>query len=396
MQKYNYKALSPSGKVIKGKLIANNPDELKTQVSKNGLFLVSFAEDAKGEKISKRLDFKNLITLCNQLGSMLKAGLSIANALEMLYSRVDNPSAKKALGQMYETVQKGNSLSDAIREMGNTFPPIMLSMVRAGELSGELDMTMKKLGNHFESEQKLNNQVKSAMSYPLVLLVLSIAVVIVMVVFVLPTMAANFGDLPPLTLMLLKLADWFKSATNVILLGSFILIMLIIIPILKNVPSIKYNLDRLKLKIPKLGKLIRMVYTARFSRGLATLYDNGIELITSMEMCKDLVNNTYIADRMSEAIERIKKGETISSAMGSINVFDPLLISMIFVGEESGVLGEVLNQTADYFDEESNFSIKKIVGLINPVMIVFMALVVGVIMMAIMGPIVNMYNMDLG
>jgi type IV pilus assembly protein PilC len=393
MQKYSYRAMNPQGKIIKGKLIASSPEELKSQITKNGLYCVSFNVDEGEGKAKKRMDPRSLLTLCNQLGSMLKAGLSIANALEMLYSRIDSPAAKKALGIMYESVQKGNSLSDAIVEMGNTFPPIMANMIKAGELSGELDKTLKNLGTHFENENKLNNQIKSAMRYPIMLLSICAVVAIGMVVFILPKMTASMGDnIPKATAILLKASDFFKKPSNLIILGAVVAFFIVIFPIIKKIPSVRYSIDKMKLTLPKFGPLIKQIYTSRFAGNLATLYDNGIELIEAMNMCSRLMNNAYVTNLMNDAIEKVKKGESISSAMSAINVFDPLLISMIYVGEESGVLGEVLGQTATYFDEESSFAIKKLVGLINPIMMIVMALVVGYIMMAVMSPIFSMYK----
>jgi type IV pilus assembly protein PilC len=266
-------------------------------------------------------------------------------------------------------------------------------MVKAGELSGELDKTLKNLGEHFESENKLNNQIKSAMRYPIMLLGICAVVAIGMVVFILPKMTASMGDnIPAATKMLLKASDFLKKPQNLVVIGGVIGFIIVFLPIFKKIPSVKFKMDKLKLTLPKFGPLIKQIYTSRFAGNLATLYDNGIELIEAMNMCTKLINNVYVAGLMSEAIEKIKKGDTISSAMGAINIFDPLLISMIFVGEESGVLGEVLGQTADYFEEESGFAIKKLVGLINPIMMIFMALVVGYIMMAVMSPIFSMYK----
>lgn len=395
MQKYVYKAMKPDGKSVRGKLIANSPDELKSMVSKNGLYLVSFEVDKTSEKAKKRMDYKTLITMCNQLSSMLKAGLSIANSLEMLYTRTEEKSAKKALGTMYESVQKGNALSDTVIEMGSTFPSIMASMIKAGELSGELDKTMANLAEHFESDQKLNNQIKSATSYPIMILGICLVVVVLMVGFVLPKMAGSLGEnMPALTKFLLQAGDWVKQPKSLMLIGAIVVVLIVAIPLLKANPKVRFGWDKLKLNLPKFGKLVKMIYTSRFARGLATLYDNGIELITAMEMSKQLVGNVYVESLMDSAIEKIKKGEPISVAMASINCFDVLLTQMIYVGEESGVLGEVLGQTSDYFDEESQFAIKKIVGMINPIMMIFMAGIVGVVMMAVMMPIFSMYSMD--
>ena len=366
MEKYVYKAMDTNGKTVKGKLIANGPDDLKAQIARNGLYMTSFYVEKDSTAGGKRMDLKSLITLCNQLASMLKAGLSIATALEMLYNRIDASGAKKALAAMYESVQKGNSLSDAIREMGDVFPPIMYNMVKSGEMSGELDKTMKKLAEHFESDSKLQKQIKSAQS---------------------------MGDkMTPAALKLLAVGNWIGANWYLVLLiaGS----LFVVIKLLLKNKKFRAFVDRLKLRLPKLGGLIKMVYTARFARNLAILYDNGIELIEAMQMCTQLVGNSEVSEKMQGAIEKIRKGDSISNAMGQINCFDPLLISMIFVGEESGVLGEILNQTADYFDEESSYAISKIIGIINPAMLFLLVGSVGSILAICMSPIFSMYNVS--
>ena len=394
MEKYVYKAMDTNGKTVKGKLIANSPEELKALISKNGLYCTSYYVEKDASKSGKRMDLKSLIALCNQLGSMLKAGLSIATALEMLYNRIESKNAKKALEVMYESVQKGNSLSDAIKEMGDVFPVIMYNMVKSGEMSGELDKTMQKLAEHFESDNKLQKQIKSAMSYPMMILGVGIVAIIVMLTFVLPSFAQSMGDkMTPAALKLLAVGNWIGANWYIVLLIGGTLFIVIRL-LLKNA-RVKMLFDRIKLRLPKIGKLIKMVYTARFARNLATLYDNGIELIEAMQMCTQLVGNTEVSSKMEIAIERIRKGESISTAMGQINCFDPLLISMIFVGEESGVLGEILNQTADYFDEESGYAISKIIGIINPAMLFLLVGTVGSILAICMSPMLSMYNVTI-
>lgn len=391
MEKYSYKAINTDGKTIKGKLIASSPDELKAMITKNGLYCVSYNVEIDLKNRAKKMPVKSLITFCNQLASMLKAGLSIVNAVEMLYSRVEDAAVKKALGRMYESVQKGNSLSDAIFEMGETFPIIMYNMIRAGELSGELDHTLRKLAAHFESENRLNNQIKGAMSYPMMLGGVGFAVVILMITYVLPMMAGSMADkMSPSALKLIGMGDWIKANWYIVI--GVIVIVVIVVKTLKRSPEVKFKWDQLKINIPKLGPLIRMVYTSRFARNLATLYDNGIELIEAMTMCTKLIGNVFLEGKLMASVEKVKKGEAISTALGSLNVFDPLLISMIYVGEESGVLGEVLNQTADYFDEQSSYAIKKIVGMINPIMILILAGAIGYVMVLCMGPLLSMYE----
>lgn len=392
MQKYSYQALTPDGKTVRGTMIANNDEELKQLVQKAGNTCIKFTKMANTSGGGRALPIKNVGNFCSQLGAILKAGLPLASALDMLYGKMEKGAMKTSVGKVYEMVQKGNSLSDALAEQGKAYPPLMLNMVKAGEMSGDLDQTLNKLADHFEKEQKTKNTVKAALRYPKMLALITLAVLILMVAVVLPKMTSTMdpNNLPTLTKILLGLSDFIID--NWIFIGVGVAFLVIVIPMIKNIDRVRYKIDKLKTTMPKVGKLMRMIYTARFARSLATLYDGGIQLIDAMQMCTAIVGNVYVSDKMEEAIYRVKKGESISKAMGSINVFDPMLTSMIFVGEESGVLGEVLLRVADYFDEESDNATKALTGLLEPIMLIVMAVIIVLIILAILLPMFSSYE----
>ena len=394
MQKYSYQALTPDGKTIRGTMIANNDEELKQLVAKSGNTCVKFTKLSSDVGGGKPLPLKAVGNFCSQLGAILKAGLPLASALDMLYGKLEKGPLKVSLGKVYEMVQKGNSLSDALSAQGRAYPPLMLNMVKAGEMSGELDSTLNKLADHFEKEQKTRNGVKAALRYPKVLAIITLAVVILMVAVVLPKLTSSMeqSQLPTLTKILLGLSNFIVH--NFIFIAIAVVFLIVIIPMIKNIDKVRYKLDKMKVTMPKVGKLMKMIYTARFARSLATLYDGGIQLIDAMQMCTAIVGNVYISDKMEDAIYRIKKGESISKAMGSINVFDPMLTSMIFVGEESGVLGEVLLRVADYFDEESDAATKGLTSLLEPIMLIVMAGIIVLIILAILLPMFSSYNQE--
>ena len=373
-------------------MIANNDEELKQLVAKAGNTVIKFTKIASAEQQGKALSLKLVGNFCSQLGAILKAGLPLASALDMLYGKTETGPLKKSIGKIYEMVQKGNSLSDALAEQGKAYPTLMLNMVKAGEMSGDLDVTLNKLADHFAKEQRTKNAVKAALRYPKMLAIITLGVVILMVAVVLPKMTSTMdpNNLPGLTKALLGLSDFILD--NFIFIAIGVLFLIIVIPMIKNIEKVRYTLDKWKITMPKVGKLMRMVYTARFARSLATLYEGGIQLIDAMQMCTAIVGNVYISDKMEDAIYRVKKGESISKAMGSINVFDPMLTSMIFVGEESGVLGDVLIRVADYFDEESDNATKALTALLEPIMLVVMAGVIVLIILAILLPMFSSYD----
>ena len=392
MQKYSYQALTPDGKTIRGTMIAGSDEELRQLVSKAGNTIVKFTKLASDGDGGKALPLKDVGNFCSQLGAILKAGLPLASALDMLFGKTEEGDLKKSIGKIYEMVQKGNSLSDALAQQGKAYPPLMLNMVKAGEMSGDLDSTLNKLADHFAKEQKTANAISAALRYPKMLAIITLAVVILMVSVVLPKMTSTMPqeNLPGLTKALLGLSDFILDNFIFIIIG--VVFLIIIIPMILSIEKVSYTLDKWKVTMPKIGKLMKMVYTARFARSLATLYEGGIQLIDAMQMCTAIVDNAYVSEQMEDAIYRVKKGESISKAMGSIDVFDPMLTSMIFVGEESGVLGDVLIRVADYFDEESDNATKTLTGLLEPIMLIVMAVVIVLIILAILLPMFSSYD----
>ena len=392
MQKYSYQALTPDGKTIRGTMIANNDEELKQLVAKAGNTCIKFTKLSDDSVGGKALPLKAVANFCSQLGAILRAGLPLASALDMLYGKLEKGALKDSLGKIYEMVQKGNSLSDALAAQGKAYPALMLNMVKAGEMSGDLDNTLNKLADHFEKEQKTRNSVKAALRYPKVLAIITLAVVILMVAVVLPKLTSTMEpeSLPTLTKVLLGLSDFIVH--NFVFIAIAVVFLIIVIPMIKNIEKVRYTLDKWKVTMPKVGKLMKMIYTARFARSLATLYEGGIQLLDAMQMCTAIVDNVYISEKMEDAIYRVKKGESISKAMGAIDVFAPMLTSMIFVGEESGVLGDVLTRVADYFDEESDAATKALTSLLEPVMLIVMAGIIVLIILAILLPMFSSYN----
>ena len=390
MQKYSYVALTPEGKTVRGTMIAQSDEEIKQLVTKNGNYCLSFTRLKDENRGQKALPIKDIINFCSQLGSILKAGVPLATGLDMLYSKTDKANLKKVIGNIYELVQKGNSLSDALTKQGKSFPPMMINMVKAGEMSGDLDNSLNKLAEHFDKDVKLRNQIKSASRYPKMLGIITLAVVILLSVLVLPNMVQGMTDIPAITQLLLNFANFIIKDWPYILIAAVVLYL--VLPMIKEIPKVRYTLDKVKLKIPKIGKLVRMIYTSRFARNLATLYEGGIQLIDAIQMSTQIVGNKYIEECMQDTIVRVKKGEPMSQAIAAANVFDPLLTSMLYVGEESGVLSDVLTRTADYFDEEAGAATKGLTDMLQPVMLIVMALVIGMVLLAVLQPMLSSYN----
>lgn len=396
MQKYTYKAMDSAGKTVKGTIVAADEKVFRDILHEQGLrcFDYHIVNQAKQAR-TKPLKIGDLIAFSNQLSSMLRAGLDLSMSMKMLYERTEKKKKRlrAVLASLFEQLQKGESLASAMSKMDNTFPALYISMVKSGEMNGKIDEALTTLSNYFEKEHKQRNQIKSAMSYPIILLVVCFLVVIIMSVFVMPNMINMLPEgeeLPLPTKILLGIKDFIVNQWYAVALIVFALIT--IIPIIKRIPQVALFNGKMLIKIPKLGALQKMIYTSTFARSLATLYATGIPLLDAIAMGAEIITNKYVEMRIREAVVEIRKGSSIAEAFAHVDAFDPMLMTMTFVGEQSGALDEILMQTARYFEEESENAIKRLIGLISPVMMMVMAVVVGFVLMGVMMPMFSVYD----
>lgn len=396
MQKYTYKAMDSAGKVTKGTLVAADDKSFRDLLHEQGLrcFDYHIVNQAKQAR-TKALKVGDLIAFSRQLSSMLRAGLDLSMSMKMLYERTEKKKKRLrvVLATLFEQLQKGESLASAMSKMDNTFPALYISMVKSGEMNGKIDESLTTLAEYFEKEHKQRNQIKSAMSYPIILLVICFLVVIVMSVFVMPQMTSMMPEgteLPLPTKVLMAIKNFIVSQWYVVALIVFALF--VIIPIIKRIPQVAVFTGKLIIKIPKIGALQKMIYTSTFARSLSTLYATGIPLLDAIAMGAEIISNKYVEMKIREAVVEIRKGSSIAEAFSRVDAFDPMLMTMTFVGEQSGALDEILMQTARYFDEESSNAIKRLIGLISPVMMMIMAVVVGFVLMGVMMPMFTLYE----
>ena len=396
MQKYTYKAYDLSGKFVKGTLVAADDKAFRDALHDQGMRCYEYRIVNQAKQVRyKPLKIADPIAFSRQLSSMLSAGLDLSLSLKMLYERTEKK--KKYLkfieARLFEEIQKGESLAGAMQNLDNTFPSLYISMVKSGELNGKIDEALTTLADYFEKEHKQRNQIKSAMSYPIIVLVICILVVILMSVVVLPRMAAMIPEgtaLPLPTAILLGLKDFVVDQWFVVLIIVFALF--VIIPIIKRIPKVAEITGKAVTRLPVIGRLTKMLYTATFARSLSTLYATGIPLLDAIAMGAEIVNNKYIEVKIREAVIAIRKGSSIAEAFALVDAFDPMLMTMTFGGEQSGTLDDILIQTAQYFEEEAQGALKRLIGMISPFMLMFMALVVGFVLIAVMMPMLTLYQ----
>jgi len=269
---------------------------------------------------------------------------------------------------------------------------LLVNMILAGEAGGTLDSAMNRMADHFDKEMKLSNKVKAALVYPIILSVLAISVVLLLVTFVLPTITNMFPaeQMPATTKILLAFSDFIIHQWYFIIL--FLIIVIIGGRLVFRLPEVRYEVDRILLTMPIIGKLNRTIYSARCARTFASLYLSGVQALDMIDITGKVLGNTFLVRRFDEVISLVSRGEYISKAIANTESFDPMLSSMLFIGEESGSLGDILLKTADYFDGESETALQRMVALIEPLMLVIMGIIIAFIVISIMQPIFTMYN----
>lgn len=385
MAVFRYTATDLNGKTVHGKESAEDKAALVQKLKEKGLFCTSYTEEAEKAKDAKvKFKTKDLAFFSRQISTMLTSGISLVKALSILINQQENKKQKALLMEMYDDVQRGKSFSEALMGQGNAFPNLFVSMVAAGESSGNLDHIMQRLSSHYDKENKTNNKIKSAMSYPIILGVIMLVIVVALFAFVMPAFADMFTDpskIPAFTKFLLSVSDSMIHYPYIYV--GVIIGIVILVRFLKQVPAVRLWWDKTKVKIPKAGKLICTIYTSRFAHTMSNLFSSGMPMVECIQKSEQVLGNNYISNEFVTVIENVKQGESFSTALGRTGIFDPIFVSVILVGEESGTLDEILEKTADYYDDESDTAINKLTSMLQPLMILIMGVLVCAILLAV-------------
>ena len=398
MQEYKTVVKDSTGKTIKNhKVKAEDETGLIKRLKSDGFYLIDFEKvEARkdiigGDKL--KLSLKDIAMFSRQLSAMLASGVTLVKALNILYLQMEKKSVRESIRRLYESVQKGDQLSDALKKQEGVYPEIMISMVEAGEASGRLDAVIAKVADTFEKDVRLRNKIKSSMMYPIILAVLCVAVVLILVMKVLPVFMTMFTadmELPLPTRMLLVFSDVLTGYWYVILIVT-VGAVLAARAYIKTEEG-KRNWHSMLLKTPLIGKTITKISAVRFTRTLGTLLSSGMTLIQSLEIVIKVVGNRIIMDGLEITKEDIRKGMPLSQSLRKAEILPPMVYSMIGIGEESGTIEDMLDKTSEYYDDEVDNAISKLVSLLEPILIVFMAVVVGFIIVSIMLPVFDIYD----
>lgn len=391
MPLYKYTAKDIAGKVKKGALNAASPDALKKALKDMGLYLSSFTEKVDKNR-NKKLKAEEISTFCREISSMLGAGVSLVRAMNIITNRDLSPKLKYAFTEVSTSIKRGIALSDAMELLGRTFPPMLINMVKAGEASGRLDETMLKMADHYEKDHRLTKSVKGALTYPMILGILTVLVAIGLMTFVVPMFADVFEgmELPAITKVVMGISNALTN--NFIQIAIVVAVVCVILYFVFQIEAVKYQKDKLKLKAPVIGKLLKIIYTARFSRTLASLYSSGLSIINALQISKDTIGNRYLTSQFEDVIRSVRAGNPLSSSLMTVDGFDRKLADTIAVGEETGQLDSLLVSIADAYDYDSNMAVKKLMTMIEPIMIVILAFFVVIIMLSVLMPMFSMYS----
>ena len=398
MKKFKYRAMKEDGSKIEGKFEANSKADVMNMITTSGYYPLMVEETIESKEIQiklfERVTTKDLAIFCRQFYTMLNAGVSITNAISILSNELPNKKLRDILAKIEDDIKKGDTLSEAMAKHRKYFPQLLISMIESGEVSGNIDEMMLRMSVHFEKEYKLNNKIKAAMTYPSVLSVVAIGAVMFIMTFVMPTFVEMFEEegiaLPMITKVMLGASKFLSS--NLIFIIIFIAILVVAFNYYKKTPNGNVMLSKIKLKIPVLGTLNKKIIVSRFTRTLSTLLSAGVSLVHALPTVAGVLENKVAEDAILKIRERVVKGEGLSTPIRENEIFPKMLSSMIKIGEESGSLDDILNKTSDFYDDEVEQAIQTATSLIEPLLIVFMGVVIGGIVISIMLPMFDMYT----
>ena len=409
--KYSYLAIDGKGKKYRSEVTAESREDVKRILAERSMTAIEISEvkdigdgqenlpwyqrDISAKDIHEVvLPKKKVLTTCHQMGIMMKSGISLSMAMEVLLDTEADKTMKRILTIVSTELYNGVPLSQSLGSF-KTFPEIVISLVAAGEANGRLDMAFDNAADILHREITLAAKIKSAMMYPAFLVVLTVAMIIVMSMFVLPSFGSVFqafgSDLPALSKAVMNFSDF--------MLDYWWLMLIIIVGIVVGFRFLlKYNesfamwLAEFLLKMPIVGDVMRNNYVARFCNIMATLTDAGVSILRALELSRDVISNIFMKDCLNQVIEDVKIGTPINVSMGHYDVFDSILVSMVRVGEESGMFSDSMHKMADLYQEQADESTKRLTDAMTPVMTIIVAGMVGVVAMSIVQPMFGMYS----
>lgn len=399
MATWGYVAIDKSGKEIKGSKDAENKEVVIRDLKNQGMIVLEVTEQNVLTK-DLNIDFggkpttRDMAVFCRQFASITRAGVTIIETLNLLSEQTENAKLQKAIQAVRADVEKGESFADSLAQHPKVFSELLIQMARAGEASGSLDVAMERMAVQYEKSAKTQALVKKAMIYPVVVALVAIAVVIVMLVFVIPRYMDMFEELgtelPGITMMVVHMSNFIQGFWYIII--PVIVAIVFALRTWAKTSSGKHILGRVQLKIPAIKNLVVKSASSQMSRTLSTLLAAGVPLVEAVDIVADTMTNVWFKEALKEAVSQIMIGVPLSQPLQTSGLFPPMVYHMIHIGEEVGSTEEMLNKLADYYEEEVEMAVQSLMAAMEPMIIIVLACVVGVLIGACMAPMVSMYT----
>jgi type IV pilus assembly protein PilC len=400
---YEYAVRDRSGHVVTGKIDADSPAAVATKLKSMGYAPVKISlvksgglqMELKMPTIGSKVKLKELAVFSRQFATMINSGLSMLRSLSILEEQQPNKALREILTEVRLEVESGSALSNSMARHPDIFPPLMVNMIRAGEVGGFLDKVLVQIADNYEAEVRLRGKVKSAMTYPVVVLIMAIVMSIGMLLFIVPTFAGLFtslgGSLPAPTQMLVNLSNFLKVAIVPIVI--LLIIGMVIWGRVKHTARVRNFVDPLKLKMPVFGNLFRKIALARFCRNLGTMLTSGVPILQSLDIVADTSGNVVIANAVRDVQESVRNGESLTEPLSHHDVFPSMVTQMLAVGEDTGALDTMLHKISDFYDQEVEATTEQLTAMIEPLMIAVLGGLVGSMIIALYMPIFKIFDL---
>jgi type IV pilus assembly protein PilC len=399
-QTYDYKVRDRTGSLVTGQLVGDSETLVLQRLREMGMTPIQVKQASTGLKMEinlrpGRVKLKTIAVFCRQFATMVNSGLPILRALSILADQTNNQELEKVLVQSRTDVEQGSSLSAALAKHPKAFNNLFISMIKAGETGGVLDDVLLSLADQIEREVELRRQIKSAMTYPIVVVAMVMLVLAAMLLFVVPqfeTIYANLGGTLPLpTRILLGVSTAVRTYWYMVLLGG--VVFSVLFRRYKRTDNGRARVDALKLKVPVFGALFHKVALARFAATLGMLLRSGVPILQALDNVKDTVNNRVIGDAVDDVKTSVREGESIAKPLGKHDVFPPMIVQMMAVGEETGAVDTMLDKVAEFYNSEVTATVEALTSLIEPLLIAFIGAAVGAAVIALYMPMFNVINL---
>jgi type IV pilus assembly protein PilC len=408
MAKFSYEALDKGGKPVKGTIEADTEDMILERLRGMGYFptKITKSKESVGQIdlgtlpglrwLFGRIKLRHISTFTRQLATLIEAGLPLLRSLTILEEQTESGNLKKIIKELSVGIESGGTLSEGLGHYPKVFSKLYVNMVRAGEIGGVLEAVLEKIAVFLEKQRELRSKVKSAMMYPMMVICVSGLIVTFILVFIIPRFKAIYEDLhatlPAPTLLLINISnvliDPIKASTAL----ACIILIIIGFKYMNKTSQGKFYIDSVKLKLPVFGQLVNKMAIARFASTLSTLITSGVPILQALEIVRETSGNEVVSRAMTQVHDSIREGESIHEPLAKFPVFPPLVVHMIAVGEETGALDAMLNKVAEAYEREVDDTVKGLTSLIEPLLIVFLGIIIGFIVIALYLPLFNIVN----